>query len=149
VCGTKKIVMALTAAVVLSAAAPAAASAPGGLAPTGDFVATNSVEVESLVRYTTKGKIKAQKRVRFLGVCSVDCTVTGTLNLKWPGPNLVTSDSGSFPAGQLFEGVIKLTKAGVAYLKENKGKSKYVTKIQAVDPLTGNTDTDQRTFKFK
>ena len=43
----------------------------------------------------------------------------------------------------------KLQKPAVAFLKENKGKSKFRTEISALDPLTGNTDTDKRTFKFK
>lgn len=139
----------LAGTLALAGLLPATVNAGSGLAPTQQQLATTSLEVETLASYVTKGKIKAERRVRFLGVCSTDCAVTASMTLAWPGPNLVTSDSGTFPAGQVFEGFIKLTKAGHGYLKENKGKSKLVTKIQAVDTLTGDTDTDKRNFKFK
>ncbi len=134
----------------LAGAIPATAGASSGLAPVGEASVTPYAEVETLANYKTKGKIKLQRRVRFLGVCTVECDVTVEMTLVIPGPNLVSEGlTGHFPAGQIFEGYLKLTKQGLAFLKENKGKSKFRTSYQAVDPLTGNTDTDARTFKFK
>lgn len=142
---------AIAAAMALSVAAPAAADAPAGLVPAaGGPFATSSLDVDALVRYTTKGKLKAQRRIAYTGVCSADCNVTATTTLVIPGPNIAPPPvSGAFPAGQGFEAFIKISKAGAAFLKENKGKSSLRTKIQAVNTLTGDTDTDQRTFKFK
>ena len=129
---------------------PAAASGSAGLVATQNTTATSSAEVETLASYVTKGKIKAQRRVRFLASCSVNCNVTVHMVLEVPGPNLASAPlTGSFAAGQVFEGYIKLTKAGLAFLKENKSKSKFRTEYEATDPLTGNTDTDTRAFKFK
>lgn len=144
---TKLVILAGTLA--LAGLPPAAATGSAGLAPAGGSIATSSVEVESLVAYQTKGKIKVQRHVRFLGVCSADCSVTAVMTLVVPGPNVTRSASGIFPAGELFEGFIDVNKAGAAFLKENKAKSKFRTKITAVNTLTGDTDTDQRVFKFK
>jgi hypothetical protein len=150
VSGTRKTVAALAAAMTLTAAAPAAASSAGLVAVPGAPFATSSVEVESLVTYTKQGKLKAQRRLAYTGVCSADCNVTATTVLKIPGPNIAPPPvSGFFPAGQGFEAFIKLSKAGAAFLKDNKKKSKLVTKISAVSTLTGDTDTDKRNYKFK
>jgi hypothetical protein len=151
VSGTKKLGGAIVAAMALSAAVPAAASAQAGLAPApGGPFATGAIEVEALVSYTRAGKLKAQRRLAYTGVCSADCTVTATTVLVLPGPNIAPPPvSGSFPAGQGFEAFIKISKAAAAFLKKNKGKSKLVTKIQAVNTLTGDTDTDKRNYKFK
>jgi hypothetical protein len=129
---------------------PVAASGSSGLVRTGGTTATSSAEVETLASYVTTGKLKVQRRVRFLASCSVNCDVTVHMVLEVPGPNLASEPlSGSFPAGQVFEGYIKLTKSGLAFLKENKSKAKFRTEYTATDPLTGNTDTDTRAFKFK
>jgi hypothetical protein len=130
---------------------PATAMGSAGLAAVGGGpVATPSAEVESIVNYNTSGKLKVQRKIRFLATCTVNCNVTVNLELVVPGPNLKTAPlTGSFLAGQIFEGFIELNKAGRAFVKENKKKSKFRTSIAAVDPLTGNTDTDARTFKFK
>src|SRR4051812_48978889 len=129
---------------------PAAANASAGLVATGGTTVTSSAELETLASYSTSGKLKVQRRIRFLASCSVDCNVTVHMVLELPGPNLASQPlSGSFPAGQLFEGYIKLTKSGLAFLKANKSKAKFRTQYTATDPLTGNTDTDMRAFKFK
>lgn len=140
----------LAGTLALAGLLPATVSAGAGLAPTGKQQADASVEVESLVAYVTKGKIKAQRRVRFLGSCSADCSVTVNMTLVVPGPNVVANPpSATFLAGEIFEGFIKLSKSGAAFLKKNKDKSKLRTKIRAVNTVTGDTDTDKRTFKFK
>jgi hypothetical protein len=140
----------LAGTLVMAALLPASASSSAGLAPVGSPQATSSVEVESLVSYTTAGKLKAQRRIAYTGVCSADCNVTAQTTLVLPGPNVTPGPvSGTFPAGQGFEAFLKLNKAGAAFLKANKGKAKLRTKITAVNTLTGDTDTDQRVFKFK
>jgi hypothetical protein len=129
---------------------PASASSSAGLVPGGPLQATSSVEVETLVAYTKSGKLKAQRRIAYTGVCSADCNVTAQTTLVLPGPNVTPGPvSGTFPAGQGFEAFLKLNKAGAAFLKENKSKAKLRTKITAVNTVTGDTDTDQRVFKFK
>jgi hypothetical protein len=141
----------LAGTLALAGLLPASVSAGSGLAPTGQQQAGKSVELETVVRYITKGKIKPQRKVRFVAVCSVACNVTVDMTLVVPGPNLSDEPlSATFAAGEVWEGFIDLgSKSNVGFLKANKKKSKFRTSIQAVDPATGNTDTDQRVFRFK
>ena len=140
----------LAGTLALAGVLPATVNAGAGLAPTGKHQAGASIEVESLVSYVTKGKLKVQRKIRFLGSCTADCSVAVSMTLKIPGPNVIANPQPvNFLAGEIFEGFIELPKAGVAFIKENKGKSKFVTTIRAVNTLTGDTDTDKRNFKFK
>lgn len=141
----------LAGTLALAGLLPATASAGAGLTPTGEWQAVGSADVDSLASYVTKGKIKVQRKVRFLGTCSADCSITVRMTLVVPGPNLIANPpSMTFTAGQIYEGFIDLgAKANVAFLKKNKKKSKLRTKVNAVNTVTGDTDADQRTFKFK
>jgi hypothetical protein len=146
--GTKVAILAGTFA--LAGFLPATVSAGGGLSSAGQQQATASLEVETLASYMTKGKLKVQRKLKFLGVCSAECNVAVSMTLVVPGPNVIANPPAmTFAAGQVFQGFIDLTKPGVAFLKENKSKSKLVTKIQAINTVTGDTDTDKRNFKFK
>jgi hypothetical protein len=105
---------------------------------------------EELVSYLTKGKLKPAKRIPYRFVCSEDCFVTATSTLVLKGPNLgPVSSSGQFAAGQVIEAFLKPNKPARTAITDNIGASKLRTSVTASSTLTGETDTDNRTFKFK
>lgn len=134
-----KILICLSAgAALLVPALPASAEPQAGAA------------AEDLVRYLTKGKLKPSKRIAYRFVCSQDCSVTATNTLKLKGGKLgPTSTSGAFEAGVIIEAFVKPNKAARNAIKDDIGVAKLVTSVSASSTLTGETDTDKRTYKFK
>lgn len=136
--GTAAIVAA-TAAALLLWAAPAGAGSPKAKA-----------SGEELITYLTKGKLKPGKRIAYDVVCAADCSLTATSTLVLKGPNLgPVAASGQFPAGQVAESFLKPNKAARSAIKRNTGSAKLRTAVTATNLLTGETDTDRRTFRFK
>jgi hypothetical protein len=136
--GTAAIVAA-TAAALLLWAAPAGAGSPKAKA-----------SGEELITYLTKGKLKPGKRIAYQVVCAADCELSATSTLVLKGPNLgpVTAE-GQFPAGQVAESFLKPNKPARSAIKSHLGSSKLRTSVTATNVLTGETDTDRRTFRFK
>lgn len=136
--GTAAIVAA-TAAALLLWAAPAGAGSPKAKA-----------SGEELITYLTKGKLKPGKRIAYDVVCAADCSLTATSTLVLKGPNLgPVAASGQFPAGQVAESFLKPNKAARSAIKRNTRSAKLRTAVTATNLLTGETDTDRRTFRFK
>ena len=120
-------------------AAPAAAVSP-----------TVAAAAEDLSFYLTKGKLKPSKRISYRAACSADCRLSVSTTLILKGPNLgPASDAGLFSAGQVAEPFVKPNKAARSLIKANIGASKLRTSITATNIVTGEVDTDRRTFKFK
>ena len=61
----------------------------------------------ALVNYVTGGKLKVRKRIEIVVVCSANCDITSTLNIKGPGVKLKGTVSGQLNANI----------AGATYLK--------------------------------
>lgn len=136
--GTAAIVAA-TAAALLLWAAPAGAGSPKAKA-----------SGEELITYLTKGKLKPGKRIAYDVVCAADCSLTATSTLVLKGPNLgPVAASGQFPAGQVAESFLKPNRAARSAIKRNTRSAKLRTAVTATNLLTGETDTDRRTFRFK
>lgn len=105
---------------------------------------------EDLVRYLTKGKLKPGKRIPYRFVCSEDCVVTASSTLKVQGGRLgPISSSDQFAAGEIIEAFLKPNKAARNAIKADIGAARLITSVTASSVLTGETDTDKRTFKFK
>ena len=123
-----------------------AAAVPGGLAPSRAKAAT---EYDSLVAYWPAGKIKVGKRISYRFVCASDCQVTATSTLVLPGQNSGTvKDTALFPAGEIGEEFLKLTKSVRSEIKSSLGRSKLRTSITATTQ-GGLIDRDTQTFHFK
>lgn len=132
-------IVAATAAALLLWAAPAGAGSPKAKA-----------SGEELITYLTKGKLKPGKRIAYDVVCAADCSLTATSTLVLKGPNLgPVAASGQFPAGQVAESFLKPNKAARSAIKRNTRSAKLRTAVTATNLLTGETDTDRRTFRFK
>ena len=56
---------------------------------------------------------------------------------------------GLFSAGQIAEPFLKPNRAARSLIKANLDVSKLRTSITAINSLTGEVDTDRRTFRFK
>ena len=142
--------MAAVAAAGMVLAAPASASAPiSGITSAGSAPVAGK-SAETLVAYLTVGKLKPGKRIAYRVVCNADCQLTATSTLVLKGPNLgPVSSTGSFPAGVVAEAFLKPNKPARAAIKDNIGASKLRTSVTATAVATGETDTDNRTFKFK
>jgi hypothetical protein len=128
-------------AVALALVLPASAAVAGG-----GPVATKS---GALINYVSTGKLKVAKNIQVLVVCSANCNVTSNTVIKGPGVHLSGNVSGSLtanvPGGPFFKPNGPLLKA----LKADTGKFRLVSRISALDPATGATDSISHTFKFK
>jgi hypothetical protein len=103
----------------------------------------------AIVNWRSGFKLRVQKRIQPLAVCTVNCDVTGTATLKGLGGKASFSDSGSFQAGQLF-GLYIVVKGGLLKLmKQSPGRFHLTETLTATDPTTGAVDQISRTFKFK
>jgi hypothetical protein len=137
--------LAVSAALLL----PASQAVAGGaqIASAGDRpVATKS---GAIVNWVSGFKLRVAKRIQPLAVCSVNCDVSGTGVLKGMGGKASFSDSGSFPAGQLFGLYVTIKGPLLKLMKEFPGRFKLVETLTATDPTTGAVDTISRAFRFK
>ena len=116
--------------------------AKGGEGP----VATKS---GAIVNFVPAGKLKVAKHFQPLGVCAVNCSVTGTAVLKGMGGKATITDSGSFAANQTFG--LQITVKGVLLklMKASPGRFRLNVTYTATDPMTAATDTVSRVYKFK
>ena len=127
---------------------PASQAAAGAhLAKAGEGpVATKS---GAIVNFVPAGKLKVAKHFQPLGVCAVNCSVTGTAVLKGMGGKATITDSGSFAANQTFG--LQITVKGVLLklMKASPGRFRLNVTYTATDPMTAATDTVSRVYKFK
>jgi hypothetical protein len=145
---------AATAAIVIagpSTASPSAASGSGGIVSVGGSWSPDaSAAVETQVRYLPSGPKPVRLRIAYRGVCTVDCKVFARTTLVLPGPNIgPVNVSNSFAANQIFEAFIRLNRAGLAALNQNRRAARLRTRIRAIDLSTNEVDIDRRTFRFK
>lgn len=127
--------LAVTAAMALGLAAPATADT-------------------GLIQVLSPPKLPAAKKVSYIVSCTSACSLTATLTLKLPGPDLgpVTVGPETFAAGGQGSPFLILNAPAKRALKENYKRARLKTTIKAVnlDPLGGGaTDTVQRVFRFK
>ena len=103
----------------------------------------------AIVNFVPAGKLKIAKHFQPLGVCSIDCTVTGTAIIKGMGLKLPISDTGSFAANAPFG--LRITVKGplLEAMKDHPGKFRLNVTYTATDPTTGAMDSVSRSFKFK
>lgn len=106
---------------------------------------------EEIVRYLTKGKLKAAKKITYRFVCGVTCNVKVDATVVLPGPNFRPPPvSGTnFAPGVALEDKLKPNGPLLKAIKRNKRKAKLRTKITATDVATGQVDVDKRTYRFK
>ena len=124
-------ISAAVAATVLAMAAPASAG-------------------EELLTYLSKGKIKVAKKVRYEFVCAADCQVTATSTVLLKGPNVApVISTGQFAAGEPVAAELTMNKSLRNSIKEHVGAAKLRTQVRATNTVTGETDKDSRTFRFK
>ena len=118
--------------------------------PAGAGYPTATSAGEELVFYLTNGKLKPSKRISYRAACSADCQLSVSTTLILKGPDLgPASDVGLFSAGQIAEPFLKPNRAARSLIKANLDVSKLRTSITAINSLTGEVDTDRRTFRFK
>lgn len=106
---------------------------------------------EELIRYTTKGKLKPAKAIRYRFVCAVICNVRVVSTIVLPRRKFkIPAVGGSnFAAGVVLEDKIRPNGPLRKMIKANRGKAKLRTKIVGTDVTTGERDVDKRTFRFK
>jgi hypothetical protein len=140
---------AATVAIVI--AGPSTASGAGGIVSVGGGWSPDaSAAVETQVRYLPSGRKPVRLRIAYRGVCTVDCKVFARTTLVLPGPNIgPVNVSNSFAANQIFEAFIRLNRAGLAALNQNRRAARLRTRIRAIDLSTNEVDIDRRTFRFK
>ena len=126
----------------VSQAGAGARIASGGDGP----IATKS---GAIVNFVPAGKLKIAKHFQPLGVCSINCTVTGTAIIKGMGLKLPISDTGSFAANAPFGLRITVKGALLKAMKDHPGKFRLNVTYSATDPTTGAMDSVSRSFKFK
>jgi hypothetical protein len=123
------------------------AGAGAGIASGGDGpIATKS---GAIVNFVPAGKLKIAKHFQPLGVCSINCTVTGTAIIRGMGVKLPISDTGSFAANAPFGLRITVKGALLKAMKAHPGKFRLNVTYTATDPTTGAMDSVSRSFKFK
>lgn len=137
------------AALVVSAALLIPATAAGGAQIAGGGDGPVATKSGAIVNWVSGFKLKIQKKIQPLAVCSVACDVTGTGVLKGLGGKQTFSDSGSFVAGQYFGLYIKTTKGLRKLMKASPGRFHLTETLTATDPTTGAVDKISRAFKFK
>jgi len=127
---------------------PASQAAAGAhLAKAGEGpVATKS---GAIVNFVPAGKLKVAKHFQPLGVCAVNCSVTGTAVLKGMGGKATITDSGSFAANQTFG--LQITVKGVLLhlIPALPRRFRLNVTHTCPDPMTAATDTVSRVYKFK
>ncbi len=126
----------------VSQAGAGARIASGGDGP----IATKS---GAIVNFVPAGKLKIAKHFQPLGVCSINCTVTGTAIIKGMGLKLPISDTGSFAASAPFGLRITVQGALLNAMKDHPGKFRLNVTYSATDPTTGAMDSVSRSFKFR
>jgi hypothetical protein len=142
-------------AVALSALALAGSSlaAPERSAGEGDTgTARSSAHNERLVRHLTRGRRPVLRRIRYRGVCSVECLVAIRSRLILPGPDVATPwirAKRPYAAKQVFEAFIQLKRADLRRLRRNRRRARLRAVIRARDTMTGDTDVDRRVFRFR
>jgi hypothetical protein len=104
---------------------------------------------ETLVNFVGPKKLKVQKSITYNFVCSVACNITVNDVLTGPGLKDPHSISGSLQPGAKGGFGGKPNGPLLKELKENPGKFKLAVTISASDPVTGETDVDKRTYRFK
>jgi hypothetical protein len=123
------------------------AGAGAGIASGGDGpIATKS---GAIVNFVPAGKLKIAKHFQPLGVCSINCAVTGTAIIKGMGIKVPISDTGSFAANAPFGLRITVKGALLKAMKDEPGKFRLNVTYTATDPTTGAMDSVSRSFKFK
>jgi hypothetical protein len=132
---------------VVAVFAIAALSGPA-VAGAGDGPAAGK-SADTLLRYITKGKLKADSRIEYRIVCTLDCNVTAISTLVLKGPNLSATSSGSFAAGQVIEVFVEPNRAARQAIKASGKSAQLKTKIRAIATATGETDSDARAYRFK
>jgi hypothetical protein len=125
------------AAVALAAAGILLVPASGAVADGGPVAHQSG----TLINFVTTGKLKVQKIIQPVAVCSAACSVTGTGVIKGLGGKQTFADSGGpFAAGQSF-GLALNTKGGILLklLKAFPGRFHLNETLTAtpVDPATG------------
>lgn len=103
----------------------------------------------ALINFVTTGRLKVQRTIQPLAVCSANCDVTGTGTLKGLGGRATFSDSGSFTAGQQFGLFITVKGRLLKLMKANPGRFRLSETLTATDPTTGTVDSVSQTFRFK
>ncbi len=131
-----------------------AAASAALLAPAASVGAdpTASSSGEEIVRYATKGKLKAGKRISYNFVCGVTCNVKIDVVLTGlPGKNFrpPAVRGTNIPAGQTFQDQLKPNGPLLKSIRANIRSVRLKSKIVATDVATGLRDTDKRTFKLK
>ncbi|MGZ5340509.1 MAG: hypothetical protein ACXWED_03770 [Solirubrobacterales bacterium] len=125
--------------IVIAAAAGLALLAP----------AASAADNDALITYSGPVKLKVQKRIAYPVVCSANCQVTATTTLLLPGPDLgPVVVPGSLTAGASAEPFVVLNKAALRNVRNNVGRARLRTQIDATNVTTGDTDTDTRVFRF-
>jgi hypothetical protein len=135
----------VTAAILLPASEAAAGGA--GIASAGDGPVAH--KSGAIINWSSGFKLRVQKKIQPLAVCSVACDVTGHGVLKGLGGKASFSDSGSFQPGQLFGLYVTVKGALLKLMKQSPGRFHLAETLVATDPTTGATDTIKRRFSFK
>jgi len=159
---TALVVVAASAAIL--AGGPASATGSTGLVSvgSGSFPRAGAASEEQ-VRYLPRRRLPIRMKcpkgsgaagrylcLNYFGTCTVDCKLFARTTLVLPGPNIGPENaSASFDANQVFVAYIRLTRAGLAALKQHRRKARLRTRIRAIDLATNEVDIDRRTFRFK
>jgi hypothetical protein len=106
----------------------------------------------TLINFTSMGKLRVQRVLEPLAVCTASCNVTGTAVLKGVGGSANFADSGGpFPAGQQFGLFITLKKNSVLFklMKQFPGRFHLTETLTATDATTGAVDSVTAGYGFK
>lgn len=123
------------------------------LLPASGAVAGGPVAHKSgaLVNFVTTGKLKVQRVIQPVAVCTAACNVNGTGVLKGFGGQATFQDSGTFAAGQQFGLFVTLKKNSVLFklMKQSPGRFHLTETLTATDATTGAVDSVTASFGFK
>ena len=130
---------------LLVSAAAVAGFAAGPLTVPAAAQVTN----EALISYVGPKKLKIGKKITYGIVCASDCNVTVvdiTLGPKFKDADKLSGQlTATIPAGVTLTPNGPLLKA----LKAFPGRFKIKSTVTATNPVTGEVDTDKRTFRLK
>ncbi len=133
-----------TAALAASMLAALGSAVPAGAGQT----ATKADE--TLVRYLTKGKLKADGNISYKVVCAVDCKLKLDVALLLPGKDFSPKPiGGNVAAGNVISDQIKPNGPLLKRIRDKIGRVKLRSTITATDLVTGEVDRDNRVFKLK
>jgi hypothetical protein len=149
---------AIAAASAVALLGPATASpSGGGLQATGlGSGPLANAAAENLVRYLPSRvckpkprRCKIRREIAFLGVCSADCRIGVRMILRVRGRRIRRGATATFDAGEVFRGFLRLNRQAVRVLRQNRTRSRFITRIRAVEVGNpANVDIDRRIFRF-